>query len=439
MTSKVLAWILFAAAIHGALCQRCNGSTTLTSISGTFTDGGTALNFPGTSCTWLISPTNALSIFLRFTSFAIRQPLNFVNVYDGSNSAATSLQRISGTIDNLLPYDTRSSTGQLFVAMNTNIGGGNSAGFTASYWAATCAPYTALVQNGTFTEGNNNTGYAPYTFCSWGLSVAAPFVGIALDFPFISITPGVDYISVYEGVDATAKRILYTTGNSTGLTLVTLGYNLFVTLSVAGTQTGLGFFANFRPLDQFPEIIPSTYSIIRTVTSGQNSAAWLSLTNSAVAPLSVSIMPDSSTSAITFEQGPFLFPSTDATVQTNPTQTSTVSTTIPASSSVCLLVRFNSTYVAQGLFQSVLRIIGPSGMNYTTNVDVTVNNAVSFLPNSVSLTVDPYDFAFGPGFQFYRACCSTQCSDSSISTGQRSENFINCKLGSRWVGIVQCH
>lgn len=116
----------------------CNGSTTLTSVTGTFSDGSGTNNYGNNShCSWLINPPGAFNITLSFTTFNTEAVYDVVNVYDGNDETAPFLGSFSG---NSIPASLSSSGGAIFVDFITN----NT--ITAPGWNAS---YTSYIQNGT--------------------------------------------------------------------------------------------------------------------------------------------------------------------------------------------------------------------------------------------------------------------------------------------------
>ena len=92
----------------------CDGvATTLTTATGTFSDGSGADKYANNSnCAWLIQPTNAKSVTLNFTAFETELNYDGVIVYDGSNNTAPVLGRFTGTT---LPPAVTSTTGSMYV------------------------------------------------------------------------------------------------------------------------------------------------------------------------------------------------------------------------------------------------------------------------------------------------------------------------------------
>ncbi len=108
------------------LSSACFGATSLTSSSGTISDG------PGSyghyvQCSWLIQTGAAVT--LTFSAFATEVGYDFVKVYSGSTASAPLLGSFSGTST---PGAVTSSTGTMLVSFSTD-GSVKNSGFVASY------------------------------------------------------------------------------------------------------------------------------------------------------------------------------------------------------------------------------------------------------------------------------------------------------------------
>jgi Zn-dependent metalloprotease len=91
----------------------CTGTTTLTAINGTFTDGSGINKYANNSdCSWLIQPPNASSIKLSFSSFNTELNFDGVILYDGTNNTAPIIGQFSGTT---IPSTVKSSGGSMYV------------------------------------------------------------------------------------------------------------------------------------------------------------------------------------------------------------------------------------------------------------------------------------------------------------------------------------
>lgn len=131
----------------------CSGSTTLTSASGTFSDGSGSSNYTDNmDCQWLIQPSGASTITLTFSTFDLESGYDFVQVYDGSTTSATLLGKYSGST---LPSSV-SSTGSSMLVYFTSDYSENAAGFTATYKgnsSSSTTTYATLPYSTSFESG----------------------------------------------------------------------------------------------------------------------------------------------------------------------------------------------------------------------------------------------------------------------------------------------
>ncbi len=96
----------------------CSGLTTLTTPSGTFSDGSGSNDYGNNSnCSWLIQPINATSISLSFSSFSTEYLHDFVTVYNGSNNSCPVLGVFSGSS---IPPLLETTGGSLFLTFTSD-------------------------------------------------------------------------------------------------------------------------------------------------------------------------------------------------------------------------------------------------------------------------------------------------------------------------------
>lgn len=112
----------------------CNGFTTLTAASGTFSDGSGANDYANNvHCSWLIQPANAQSITLAFSAFVTESYYDGVTIYNGANSSAQQLGQFSGSS---LPPSVTSTGGSMFIDFVSDPSV-REQGWTASYTSST--------------------------------------------------------------------------------------------------------------------------------------------------------------------------------------------------------------------------------------------------------------------------------------------------------------
>ncbi|OJX35576.1 MAG: hypothetical protein BGO87_02820 [Flavobacteriia bacterium 40-80] len=109
-------------------------ATTYTSTSGTFYDsGGASGNYGNDERNfWLISPANATSVTLNFTSFNIENTYDFILVYNGNTTSSPLLGKFTGTT---APAALTASSGKILIEFRSDCATVSS-GWTAS-WSST--------------------------------------------------------------------------------------------------------------------------------------------------------------------------------------------------------------------------------------------------------------------------------------------------------------
>lgn len=112
--------------------QQCTGNTTLTSVSGTITDGPGSYN-NNQRCTWLIQPVGTQAIALSFSQFFINTN-DTLYLYNGTDSTGTLLGRFNGFT---APAARTIVASSLFVKFRTN-GNGVLPGFSLDYNTSNC-------------------------------------------------------------------------------------------------------------------------------------------------------------------------------------------------------------------------------------------------------------------------------------------------------------
>lgn len=131
----------------------CSGAQTISTCSGTITDGSSGVYNNNMSCTWLIAPANATSVSITFTNFNTEQDYDFVRVYNGSNASAPLLGQYSGSS---LPGTLTANSGQMFVRFTSDVTI-TSDGFSANYSCTAPTPTGNRLLVKAFLEGAYNT------------------------------------------------------------------------------------------------------------------------------------------------------------------------------------------------------------------------------------------------------------------------------------------
>lgn len=122
------------------LINNSPNTTTYTTCSGNFYDSGGSGNNYGDDerKLWIISPTNASSVTLNFTSFSLETNWDYLWIYDGNSYNAPLLGVYTGTNS---PGTITSSGGSLMIELRSDCAD-NASGWTASW---TCASNQADV------------------------------------------------------------------------------------------------------------------------------------------------------------------------------------------------------------------------------------------------------------------------------------------------------
>ncbi|MFY8035355.1 MAG: CUB domain-containing protein, partial [Flexibacteraceae bacterium] len=113
--------------------QQCTGNVTLTSSSGTITDGPGNYN-NNQRCTWLVQPSGAQAFSLSFSQFLINQN-DTLFIYNGTDSTGTLVGRFNGFV---APAARNLVANALFIKFKTN-GNGVLPGFSLDYESSTCS------------------------------------------------------------------------------------------------------------------------------------------------------------------------------------------------------------------------------------------------------------------------------------------------------------
>jgi hypothetical protein len=108
----------------------CPSTTNLTQASGSFADGSGSANYAdNTVCKWMIMPSGAQNVTLKFTSFDLKEG-DYINVYD-LGTQTLLLEKYSG---NTIPADIVCNSGSAFIEFITNWNTTGS-GFEGTYQA----------------------------------------------------------------------------------------------------------------------------------------------------------------------------------------------------------------------------------------------------------------------------------------------------------------
>lgn len=199
----------------------CSGTTNLTALAGTFSDGSGSNNYQNNAdCKWLIQPPGATSVTLSFTSFDLelsspdgQSIYDAVEVFDGTTVAAPLLGRFTG---NSLPPSLTSTGGSILVRFYSDFSVVKQ-GWDASYTSATqgyCSGTTIFTSaSGSFADGSGANQYVENADCNW-LIRPANATSIVLNFNSFETEQNYDGVIVYDGDNVFAPVLGVFTGTT---------------------------------------------------------------------------------------------------------------------------------------------------------------------------------------------------------------------------------
>lgn len=213
----------------------CNGGQTLTTQTGTFSDGSGASNYANNAfCYWKIAPAGATDITLNFTTFDTEANYDGVIVYDGESVNDPILLDWTGTT---LPPAT-TSTGDKMLVVFTSDATVTQGGFEANYTISggnTFCGTTVLTESFTnFDDGSGPTNsYYNNTLCTWLLQPADAQT-IEFYFTFFDLESATadgtvyDAVELYDGSDDTAPLLGRFSGASIPPVITSTGGTMFL-------------------------------------------------------------------------------------------------------------------------------------------------------------------------------------------------------------------
>jgi len=223
----------------------CNGTTTLNAATGTVSDGSSSNNYSNNSdCYWLISPTNAASVKLTFTSFKTESTNDKLYVYNGTTTNAPLLGTYSGSSK---PPALTASSGKILLRFVTN-GSVTKSGWSAKYTstAAFCSGTTTLTSNsGTITDGSGSKYYDHNADCKWIIKPSGAG-SVTLTFSSFSTESGMDLVRIYNGETTTAPLLATYSGTGSIPAAVTANSGkMLVWFTSNATNKFAGWSANY--------------------------------------------------------------------------------------------------------------------------------------------------------------------------------------------------
>ncbi|MFK7949399.1 MAG: CUB domain-containing protein [Saprospiraceae bacterium] len=213
----------------------CNGGTTLTGQTGSFSDGSGASNYANNAfCYWNIAPAGATTITLNFSAFDTEATYDGVIVYDGETVNDTELLNWSGTV--LPPSVT--STGSKMLVVFTSDATQTEAGFDANYTVTGgntyCSTATVTEDFTVIEDGSANNNYYDNTLCTW---LIQPPNAEAIDLYFTAFdlenaSPDgqtiYDAVEIYDGVNDSAPLLATYFGSNIPPVTSSTGGSMFI-------------------------------------------------------------------------------------------------------------------------------------------------------------------------------------------------------------------
>lgn len=370
------------------------GTTTLTNLSGSFTDGSGANNYANMSnCKWLIQPSAAgvNSITVTFNSFSTEAGYDSVIVYDGHDYWSPVIGRYSG---NLSPFSITSSGCEMFIRFisdETNTAAGFSATYSSNIPCNGTSTLTAA--SGTFSDGSGNSNYGCSADCKWLIQPPCAS-SISLNFTTFNTESGYDFVKVYNG-STTASPLLGTfSGTNLPPTLTASSGSMLVHFVSDGDGQRPGWSANYTSNSTPPSasITPTTITICNgqsaTLTaSGGNSYSWSNGSTSA----SIHVSPTQTTTYTVTVTSSGCSATASRTVNVNPKPNTP--TFAPTSGCSPLTVTANSSNCTGCSYQWSTGATGTTA-TFTANTNFTVtvtnsNNCTTSANGSVAITGQP--------------------------------------------------
>lgn len=226
----------------------CNGNTTLTAASGSFSDGSGSSNYSDNSnCTWLIQPPAATSITLTFNTFNTEAGQDFIKVYDNSSSPPTLIGSYSG---GSIPSPVVLSSGGAMIVEFTTNNSIQDLGFSASYTSTVAPPVycsgttTLTAASGSLNDGSGTSDYSDNANCTW-LIQPANTSSITLTFSAFATQGGMDFVKVYDNTTSPASQIGSYSGSSIPAAVTLPAGAMKVVFTANGSVTDAGWDASY--------------------------------------------------------------------------------------------------------------------------------------------------------------------------------------------------
>lgn len=231
----------------------CSGTTTLSTATGSFSDGSGASNYGNNSqCSWAIQPPGATSITLDFTAFDTETNFDGVIAYDGLTINDPVLLNHSGST---LPAAVTSTGGNIlviFLSDNTVNQGGFDANYTSTGGNTFCGNTTMTDDLDVITDGSGTgVDYYDNSNCTWliqpttATNITLIFTEFALEVASPDGQTIYDAVEVYDGSDDSAPLLGTFYGTALPPAVSSTGGTMFVKFYSDGGVTAEGFSAYY--------------------------------------------------------------------------------------------------------------------------------------------------------------------------------------------------
>lgn len=243
-----------------AITSFCSGTTTLTSASGTVTDGSGSKNYSDNSdCYWLITPAGATSVKLTFSSFTTESTNDKLYIYNGTTTNDPLLGTYSGSSK---PPALTATSGKMLIRFVTNASI-TKAGWSASWTSQTtfCSGTTTLTSNtGTITDGSGNGDYSNNANCKW---LIKPTGGgsIKLTFSAFNTESNYDFVKIYNGETTSSPLLGSYSGTTVPAALTATSGKMLIHFTSDNTTVKPGFSATYQKLSKDETGIEDTQTL----------------------------------------------------------------------------------------------------------------------------------------------------------------------------------
>lgn len=267
------AW--YAVGIGNDATDFCNGTTDLTAMTGTITDGSGSGNYSNNAnCKWVIAPAGATQISLEFTEFDTELNYDVVYVYDGPDDTYPVLATLSGAT---LPSTITTTLGVgamciKFVSDADTTGEGWSANYSTIGEDTTCNGSTVFAApSGSFSDGSEINNYGNNQSCYYFISPPCA-ESVTLSFSEFDTELNYDGIIIYDDWEGTNQLAVYS-GTSIPATVTSTTGQMLVIFVSDYSNTMQGFSADYTSTgaDNFGVTTVLNTTDYGTITDGSDS------------------------------------------------------------------------------------------------------------------------------------------------------------------------